>query len=141
MRVPITMLLLSAAVNGAMALEQGPYSTTNFGPYDVRFLSGGIGIEQPLPQAISEAGRPWSFSGWIQVGHAGPGRVIIAALGDVALAPTPCRCLVLDQGRLALEVAGKTELHAAGPIDAAWHAIAATYDGHVARLYLDGVEV
>jgi len=141
MRVSITMLLLSAAVNGAMALEQGPYSTTNFGPYDARFLSGGIGIEQPLPQAISEAGAPWSFSGWIQVGHAGPGRVIIAALGDVALAPTPCRCLVLDQGRLALEVAGKTELHAAGPIDAAWHAIAATYDGHVARLYLDGVEV
>jgi hypothetical protein len=90
---------------------------------------------------VSEAGTPWSFSGWMQIEHAGAGRVIVAALGEVGLAPARCRCLVLDQGRLALEVADKTELRASGPIDNAWHAIAATYDGHVARLYLDGAEV
>ena len=114
------------------------------GPYNATFLSGGIGIEQPLaPPAtmVGEAGAPWSFSGWMRVGHSGAGRVIVAALGDVALPPTSCRCLVLDQGRLALEVDEKTELRASGPIDDAWHAIAATYDGHVARLYLDGAEV
>lgn len=142
MRASIAMLLLIVAPGGAMALDQGP--STNFGPYNAMFLSGGIGIEQPLapPGAmVSEAGAPWSFSGWMRVEHAGAGRVIVAALGDVALAPTPCRCLVLDQGRLALEMGEKTELRASGSIDNAWHAIAATYDGQVAKLYLDGAEM
>ena len=138
----IAMLLPVVACSGAVALEQGP-STTNFGPYNATFLSGGIGIEQPLApdSRVNEAGAPWSFSGWMRVEHAGAGRVIVAALGDVALAPTPCRCLVLDQGRLALEIGEKTELRASGPIDNEWHAVAATYDGHVAKLYVDGVEL
>jgi hypothetical protein len=142
MRASFAMLLLVVAA-GATAREQGASSTTNFGPYDATFLSGGIGIEEPLQpdSMVSEAGASWSFSGWMHVEHAGAGRVIVAALGDVALARTPCRCLVLDQGRLALEVSDTTELRATGPIDNAWHAIAATYDGHVARLYLDGAEV
>src|SRR5690242_4481041 len=114
MRASIAMLLLTMAPGGAMALEQGP--STNFGPYNVMFLSGGIGIEEPLARdsKVSEAGAPWSFSGWMRVEHVGTGRTIVAALGDVALAPTPCRCLVLDQGRLALELGEKTELRASG---------------------------
>src|SRR5690349_10098101 len=140
MRASIAIGLLVVAAGGAMAREQGP---SNFGPYNATFLSGGIGIEEALPPGsmVSEAGAPWSLSGWIRVEHAGAGRVIVAALGDVALAPTPCRCLVLDQGHLALELGTSTELHSSGSIDDAWHAIAATYDGHVARLYLDGAEV
>jgi len=113
------------------------------GPYDAAFLSGGIGIEQPLVppgSMVGEARAPWSFSGWMRVEHVGPGRVIVAALGDVALAATPCRCLVLDRGHLALEVDTATQLRVSRPLDDTWHAIAATYDGHVARLYLDGVE-
>jgi hypothetical protein len=69
------------------------------------------------------------------------GRIVVAALGD----PTggACRCLVLDQYTLALQVGPKAELRAKAPplAGGAWHAVAATYDGHIARLYLDGAEV
>ncbi|HEY6927533.1 MAG TPA: LamG-like jellyroll fold domain-containing protein, partial [Steroidobacteraceae bacterium] len=142
MRALTAVLLLVMAPSGAKTLEQE--TSTNFGPYNAVFLSGGIGIAQPLVppgSLVSEAGAPWSFSGWLRVQHAGPGRVVVAGLGDVALAPAQCWCLVLDHGRLALELGAQTALGTSGSIDNAWHAIAATYDGHLARLYLDGAEV
>ena len=46
-----------------------------------------------------------------------------------------------DTGVALVELGEKTELRASGSIDNTWHAVAATYDGHVARLYLDGAEV
>lgn len=143
MRGTIAMLWLIVTPGATLALEQGPSPTAHFGPYNATFLSGGIGIEAPLAPGskVSEAREPWSFSGWMQIDHPASGRVVVAALGDVGLAPTSCRCLVLDQGRLALEVGEKTELGASGPLDDAWHAVAATYDGKVAKLYLDGAEV
>jgi glycosyl hydrolase family 2/Ig-like domain-containing protein/concanavalin A-like lectin/glucanase superfamily protein len=74
------------------------------------------------------------------LGSSHGGRIVIAALGDPA-APD-CRCLVLDQGTLTLHVGATSDLRANAPIDGgSWHAVAATHDGHVARLYLDGVEV
>jgi hypothetical protein len=143
----------------AAAAEQAPSSTANFGPYNVTVLKGGVGLAEPLaPDAsVIEAGATWSLSGWLRVdrldGNPEPDgnrhtenprgwRTIVAALGDPATAN--CRCLVLDEGTLALQLGGtKTELRASTPpIDVgSWHAVAATYDGHIARLYLDGAEV
>jgi glycosyl hydrolase family 2/Ig-like domain-containing protein/concanavalin A-like lectin/glucanase superfamily protein len=143
MRALLSMGVLFVGLSGATAQEPGHSPTTRFGPYNATFLAGGIGIEEPLApdSTVSEARAPWSLSGWMRVEHAAAGRVIVAALGDVGLVRTSCRCLVLDQGHLALEVGASTELRASRPIDNAWHALAATYDGHVAKLYLDGARV
>ena len=143
MRASIAMLVLLVVSVGTTAQEAEHSPTTNFGPYNAIFLAGGIGIEAPLApdSKVSEAGAPWSLTGWLRIEHRGVGRVIVAALGDVALAPAPCRCLVLDQGHLALEVGAQAQLRAATGLDDTWHAVAATYDGHVAKLYLDGAEI
>ena len=139
----------------AVAAEQAPSSTANFGPYNVSILKGGVGLTESLaPDAsVIEPGATWSLSGWLHVDYldAGTsgrkhvenreGRIVVAALGDPATAH--CRCLVLDQGTLALQVGTKTELRAPAPliVGGSWHAFAATYDGHIAQLYLDGAEV
>src|SRR6202034_3892400 len=68
------------------------------------------------------------------------GRAIVAAVGD--LPPGRCRCLVLDQGHIALETGPGGPLQSKTAITTgSWHAVAATYDGKVARLYVDGSEV
>ncbi len=114
-----------------------------WGPYNATFLAGGIGLTQALPadSPVLNSGSSWSLSGWMRADHIATGRIILAAVGD--LPPGQCRCLTLDQGQLALEVTTPdTVLHARAPIEAsAWHAIAATYDGRTARLYIDGMEV
>jgi hypothetical protein len=138
-------LLLLATLIGARAEPRSPTSaspTANFGPYNATFLAGGIGLTEPLtPDTPAlEPGASWSISGWLRVDRQNAGVVIVAAVGE--LPPARCLCLMLDQGRLALAVDPNSPLRAGRPIEpAAWHAIAATYDGRVARLYTDGVEV
>jgi len=148
-------LAISVGPPATEAAEQAPSSTANFGPYNVTVLKGGVGLTEPLApdSSVIEAGTTWSLSGWLRVDRLDAsangrrpsekreGRIVVAALGDPAA--TNCRCLVLDQNTLALRVGTKAELRAnAVPIDTgSWHAVAATYDGHIARLYLDGAEV
>lgn len=120
--------------------------TSNFGPYDTQFLAGGIGLTQPLSadSPVIAAAAPWSMSGWLRAdapaGAPATMPIIVAALGEPS--PGHCRCLVLDQGRLTLQLDSGVVLHAPTPIEpASWHAIAATYDGRMARLYLDGTQM
>lgn len=135
-RAAAVLLLLVSLETPAQSPNSG------FGPYNATFLSGGIGLTQSLPpdSPALDSGSPWSLSGWLRADHIASGRVIVAAIGE--LAPGQCRCLTLVQGQLALEVAPNTSLRARTSIDAsAWHAVAVTYDGRTARLYLDGSEV
>jgi Glycosyl hydrolase 2 galactose-binding domain-like/Exo-beta-D-glucosaminidase Ig-fold domain/Concanavalin A-like lectin/glucanases superfamily/Glycosyl hydrolases family 2/Glycosyl hydrolases family 2, TIM barrel domain len=114
----------------------------DFGPYNATFLSGGIGLTQSVPpdSPVLDGKSPWSLSGWVRAERITDGRVIVAAFGEPLAGQ--CRCLTLLQGQLGLEVAPGTFLHAHTSLDAlAWHAVAATYDGRTARLYLDGAEV
>jgi hypothetical protein len=140
LRAAAAASLLLVTVMGARA--QSPSPTVNFGPYNVTFLAGGIGLTEALtPQSPAlEAGAAWSISGWLRADRLSTGAVIVAAVGE--LPPARCRCLMLDQGRLALAVDSQRPLRADTSIAvASWHAVAATYDGRVARLYVDGVEV
>jgi hypothetical protein len=114
-------------------------ATDNFGPYNSTFLGGGIGQSRPLAPGtpLLAAGAPWSLSGWIRLTAPLAGRVVIAGVGRME----QCRCLMLEDGRLALRIGGQSELRAAETIDLTqWHAVAATYDGTTARLYIDGHE-
>ena len=117
-------------------------ATANFGPYNATFLAGGIGPRAAMAVNSSavEAGTPCSRSGWLRIDQLAAERVVVVAVGDVAPLGM-CRCLLLDHGRLTLDLDENTQLRTNTTLDPkAWHAIAATYDGHVARLYLDGTQ-
>jgi hypothetical protein len=132
---------IAGAATGAAA-----GSSANFGPYNVKILEGGIGVSRPLADDASllAAGAPWSLCGWINLGRRSSGPVIIAAIGDIS--SNAWRGLELLDDRITL-VANSIAPATSAPTGAAsldvdrWHAIAATFDGSTARLYLDGREI
>jgi hypothetical protein len=129
---------LPAQTQAAIAL--GPLA--NFGPYNVTFLGGGVGLSNPLApdSPVLQAAGAWSMSGWLRADRSSDAPVIVAALGDAA--PDACRCLMLQHGELVLQLGVDVTLHATQTLaPGSWHALAATYDGHTARLYLDGSQV
>src|SRR5258708_4248726 len=60
--------------------------TANFGPYNVTFLEGGVGLARPLSEEAAPiaSGAPWSITGWLRSARRQSGEVIVAAIGDVA---------------------------------------------------------
>ena len=118
----------------------------NVGPYNVSFLAGGIGLSKPLAadSSLLAENAAWSLSGWLRPALSQSGTVIVAAVGEVGQRSrnARCRCLLLEDGMLVLELGGATQLRSTHSIATGrWHAIAATYDGVTARLYLDGREI
>ncbi|HEY2661203.1 MAG TPA: LamG-like jellyroll fold domain-containing protein [Caulobacteraceae bacterium] len=128
----------------ALAWASGAQAATApagaLGPYNLTLLRGGVGMTRSLPaDAPVAAGARWSMTGWVKVDVAQPGVVTLAGLGDPASAA--CDCLVLDGGRLGLRLAGGVlQSHTTLPTGV-WRAVAATYDGRTARLFVDGQDV
>jgi hypothetical protein len=113
----------------------------NLGPYNVTALEGGIGLERPLaPElALLAAGASWSISGWVRPERRQAGPVIIAAIGEPGAAAW--RGLELIDGDVALVLSPSFTLRCAVPLrPQRWSAVAATFDGATARLYVDGRE-
>jgi hypothetical protein len=114
----------------------------NFGPYNATFLEGGVGLSRPLTAdaPLLAARAPWSMDGWVRVARERTETIVIAAVGDPS--PATCRCLLLQNGRLALGAGGTARLAANAALTPKnWDHVAATYDGSTARLYLNGREV
>ncbi len=131
------LLLVWAVVAADSA---GP--SANLGPYNATFLAGGVGLRQSLPADASllRAGAEWSMTGWVRVDHWPSGAAIIAALGEGTA--SSCRCLLLDGEHIELQLSPELALHSVAPLELnTWHAIAGTFDGRIARLYIDGLEV
>ncbi|WP_295525752.1 LamG-like jellyroll fold domain-containing protein [Novosphingobium sp. Chol11] len=132
--------LVLAALLAPTASAQTPL--VNGGPYNARFLEGGIGIDRALPAGapLLAAGAAFSYSTWLRPAARQPGFVPLIAVGE----PTPagCRCLGLDDGRLAFAM-GETLVRAGqGTIaEGRWTHVAAVSDGASLRLYVDGREV
>lgn len=129
-------LLLALWAGSSSAVAAG------FGPYNTTFLEGGVGLTQALDAnaPVLAADASWSITSWVNAGRDRSGNVLVAAIGDPA--DSACRCLSLRDGRLTLSVARGQEIGAKTAIRAqTWFAIAATYDGRTARLYIDGREV
>ncbi|WP_083500529.1 glycosyl hydrolase 2 galactose-binding domain-containing protein [Sphingomonas endophytica] len=109
----------------------------NSGPYNARFLEGGIGIERPLDRAdaLVAAGAPYTIATWVQADDARTGDVTLMRIGDASAS----RTLLLDDGRVALRD-GDTLVRGA-TLPKGWHHVAAVSDGTRVTLYLDGRRV
>jgi hypothetical protein len=132
-----TLALAALAWSGAALADPAPAGA--LGPYNLTILQGGIGMTRSLatPSPLFAAGAPWSMSGWVRLDVAQPGPVVLAGIGDPA--GGGCDCLVLDDGKLGVALAGGGRLRtdvALTPGD--WRPVAATYDGQTVRLYVDG---
>ena len=129
-RLAPLFLAASALVAAPLCAE----TPDNGGPYNVRVLEGGIGIERALPDASVKS--TFTVSAWVQPERLQPGEVTLIQHGRADCAP--CRALVLVDGRPALRL-GKTLLSGAVPLAAGrWSHLAATFDGKTARLFVDG---
>ena len=121
-------------------------SGQDVGPFNVSFLRGGIGLSRQLPEsaALRCAGRSWSLSGWIKIAAAQRGAVVIAAIGTAPHAGAQKSAwrgleLIDDIPALVLNASdAATASHALLP--GRWYSLAATYDGSIGRLYVDGTE-
>ena len=144
-RISKVLVLAALALVCAPAVRatgSAPAPGQNLGPYNAIFLEGGIGLSRPLNAAspVLAADARWSISGWIRPEIQQPGTVIVVGVGDPGQGA--CRCLGLRDGNLVLFAEGGRELGTHAPVQAAqWHAVSATYDGSVARVFLDGQEV
>jgi len=135
------LLVAGGLLNAQTPSLPPPAGDSNFGPYNASFLAGGVGLSNPLASdaPLLAAGAPWSISGWLRADRSTDEPMIIAALGDTAA--DLCRCLLLQHGQLALRLGGSVLRATADLAPHSWHAVAATYDGRTARLYIDGSEL
>jgi hypothetical protein len=126
--------------NGAVIYERA----MNLGPYNATFLEGGIGIARPLSaeSPLVAAGAPWSMTGWIRWVRRQPGEYVVAAVGNRTGAAAGWRGIFIADGELKVSVAPRVALRSHTVMQPGrWYAIAATYDGTFARLYVDGSEL
>lgn len=132
-------VLIACAWGATSAFAASPADDS--GPYNLTFLEGGIGMSRPLAadNPTLPANASWSITGWLRPMLVQPGDVVIAAVGDTTI--SSCRCLMLHDGKLQIR-AGGVEVSARQPTQIGnWYALAATYDGQLLRLYIDGQSV
>ena len=133
--------LLVLGLCGGSVQASAPDSTRGFGPYNATFLAGGVGLSTTLSAAspVLQAAGTWSLTGWVRPTLAQPGNVVIASVGNAGSGA--CRCLALENGTLTLSLSAAQQLSTKVRLEAGtWYAVAATYDGHTARLFVDGRE-
>jgi hypothetical protein len=131
--------LSSAATGGTVDAD------VNLGPYNMTFLEGGIGVTRPLAAGSNTIGAAvsWSMGGWLRAVRLQPGEVIVAAVGDSAGGPGTdgWRGIYLADGEVRASWGRGATLRSGTTLQPGrWYAVAATYDGTLARLYVDGKE-
>jgi hypothetical protein len=133
-------LTISLALQSYDASAQVAIRDDHSGPYNVTILEGGEGLARKLEPGTAslEANAHWSMSGWVNPRRVQPGGAVLIAVGG---SQSDGRALLLRDGRPALWAGGKDLLAKAALTPATWTAIAATYDGKRARLYVSGREV
>src|ERR1700722_7105229 len=112
---------------------------SNFGPYNVSFFEGGVGIARPLSaeSQLLAPGSPWTISGWLRSVRRQSGAAMVAAVGGEG-----GYGLSLIDGIPSLVVGSVVFARGDAALDPGrWYALAAVYDGKTARLYVDGREL
>jgi len=144
--MPLRQAAMADALDGTrdMAAQR---TSMNLGPYNATLLEGGIGVARPLSAEanVVRAGRPWSMTGWIRWARPLSGRFVVAAVGN-SNAPSDgggaWRGIFMADGELEFAVTPHVTLRSHATLrPGRWYAIAATYDGGFARLYVDGKEL
>jgi hypothetical protein len=140
MRQSLLALALPASALFAFAAAANAADPDNAGPYNARFLAGGIGIDRPLGEGapLASVEAPFTLSAWIRPDTRQAGAQTLIALGDPAAG---CRCLGLRDGRLTYQGDSAPILSTARIAPGAWAHVAAISDGKTVRLYLDGRQV
>lgn len=113
-----------------------------YGPYSGIFLGGGLGSVKPLvnDDRILTATAPWTISCWLRTAETHNGPTLIAGMGDPLQEYS--RFLAVQQGRLAFRMAKDEVIESSATLTPGdWRFVAATFDGSVIRLYLDGQQV
>src|SRR5688572_5349499 len=129
-------MLLAFSVAAAAASPE----EENTGPYNVTILEGGEGLSRKLPPSASTltAGSKWSITSWVNPRRTQPGFIPLLSFGG---GKSTARVVALDAGKLSARL-GKAALVSPAEVPPdTWTAIAATYDGSRARLYVNGKEV
>ncbi|WP_236552923.1 glycosyl hydrolase 2 galactose-binding domain-containing protein [Sphingomonas sp. 8AM] len=127
------LLLAGTVLAGSVRAQE----IGNAGPYNARFLQGGIGIERPLERAdaLVAAGAPYTIATWVDAGARNDASGTLIRLGI----PATGRALSLENGRMVLRD-GASVLRGA-VVPKGWHHLAAVSDGARVTLYLDGRRV
>lgn len=137
----LAVLTISCALI-APCFAQAPTQAANdaSGPYHVTILEGGEGLARKLtPDSASlEARGAWSITGWVNPKRHLDKAVVLFGVGSQ---PEAARALMLVNGRLFLFVDGRTIETGSEVAAGSWTAIAATYDGTRARLFVNGREI
>lgn len=94
----LILALLAAVLAGGATVADAP-APTSIGPFDARFLEGGIGIDRRLDSALPalRADGRHVLAAWVRIDRVRPGPVSLLLLGDGASA----RRLLLIDGRPA----------------------------------------
>ena len=137
MRVKIGSAGLLLAATMLTAAGVAAQEIGNAGPYNARFLAGGIGVERPLEgaDALVAAGRGYTIATWIEADASPAGEVVLVRIGD----PDAARALSLRDGRVELRD-GRVVIRGVA-VPRGWHHLAAVSDGGRVTLYLDGRRV
>ena len=140
-RASLTILLaLAAASASAQWAATAPVRNDHSGPYNVTILEGGEGLARKLTRdnASLDANGSWSMSGWVNPKRAREKVVVLFAVGN---SPEHARALMLVGGKFALFADGRTVETGKAVPAGQWTALAASFDGKRARLYVNGGEV
>ncbi|WP_298195811.1 LamG-like jellyroll fold domain-containing protein, partial [Novosphingobium sp.] len=125
-------VLVSAAmmlVAMPLAAEVGPEA----GPWDARFVAGGVGIERQLPAAsrLLSAESDWTMLGWIR--RDAPAAGTIVAMGGDA------RSVALSADGLLIATTGKTVARSERGVESGrWTHVAVVRAGNRMTFYIDG---
>ncbi len=122
-----------------LRLPEPFFPLEQYGPYNAHILAGGRGLVKALPakDPVLGAGAKWTLSAWVEVAGNSAETVPVAGVGDAG--GEDSRYFVLAGGKAAFRVGRGREL-VGGAVGAGWHFWTATFDGAVARFYVDRVE-
>jgi hypothetical protein len=136
-RAPLTILF--ALISG-FALAQVALRDDNSGPYNVTTLEGGEGLTRKLEPGTAslDANAPFSMSGWVNPKREQSGAAVLLALGS---SQQDGRAIMLNDGKFSLWAGGRELASGLAVAPGRWTALAATYDGKRATLYVDGRQV
>lgn len=107
---------------------------TAIGPYNVALISGGTGLAKSIKAPPAAA---WTIRLWVDPDATGAGLVRLAGLGDGVHGSY----LALRDGRPALSIGDTVLVGGERLTPGHWRFLAASFDGSVTRLYVDGRQV